>query len=327
MSKIFIISNTNFNLSKNLSSKEWLKNMSKYFYDEFIPYLTTNIRPNDILVHLGNLLCKTKNIDLSILKFIQDLFEKISEILPIYIIEGENDNLSLNILKNFKNIEIISKPKQIELLLDQRFAMLPYNTKIEDVSKFESLDYCFFNFDYQNSPNKDIFISKLKKFKKCYNGYYDKNSAAGNIKNLGSPYNTEGEDKKWFIVLETHTDKDKFVLNKISPNFKKISLATEEDLNNISHDIFKNNYVNLNINKKLLIDNKLKIEMLISEHDISNVTYLDDETLKDKEEILTLNENSLSLKEMVIDYINQSSSENKQRILEEFKNIVELNKK
>ena len=116
MSKIFIISNTNFNLSKNLSSKEWLKNMDYYFYNEVVPYLTNNTQPNDILIHLGNLLCKTKTIDLTVLKFIQDLFEKISKILPIYIIEGENDILSLNILKNINNIEIIREPKKIERL-------------------------------------------------------------------------------------------------------------------------------------------------------------------------------------------------------------------
>jgi hypothetical protein len=67
--------------------------------------------------------------------------------------------------------------------------------------------------------------------------------------------------------------------------------------------------------------------MLISEHDIVNVNYIDNEILKDKEDILELNESSLSLNEMVIDYINQSPSENKTRILQEFKNIVELNKK
>ena len=153
MSKVYIISNTNFSTSKNLSSKEWLKNMNCYFELEFIPYLTTTVAPNDILVHLGNLLCKTKTIDLNALKFIQTLFEKIAEILPIYIIEGENDNLSLNILKNFKNIEIIKKMKEVEILLDQKFLMLPYNTKIEEIDKFDS-DYCFFNLDYLNSPGR-----------------------------------------------------------------------------------------------------------------------------------------------------------------------------
>ena len=87
MSKIYIISNTNFNTSKNLSSKEWLKTMEHYFYNEFVPYLINTVKPNDILIHLGNLLCKTKTIDLTILKFIQTLFEKIAEILPIYIIK------------------------------------------------------------------------------------------------------------------------------------------------------------------------------------------------------------------------------------------------
>jgi hypothetical protein len=325
MSKIFIISNTNFNLTKNISQKEWLKNMDYYFYNEFIPYLVSNVQPNDILVHLGNLLCKTKTIDLNALKFIQDLFETISEILPVYIIEGENDNLGLNIIKNFENIQIIKNPTEVDVLLDQRFLFLPINTKIEDIDNFDS-DYCFLNINYLNSPKKDIIVSKLKKFKKCYNGFYDKNGVTSNIKNLGAPYNIDGDDKKGFIVLETHTDKDKFIQNKLSPNFKKISIETESDLN-ISPDIFKNNYVSLNINKQLLIDNKLKIEMLITEYDPVNITYSDDEIIKDREDILELNETSLSLNEMVVDYINQSPSENKDRILKEFKNIIELNKK
>ncbi len=325
MSKIFIISNTNFNLSKNLSSKEWLKNMDYYFYNEFVPYLTNNTQPNDILIHLGNLLCKTKTIDLTVLKFIQDLFEKISKILPVYIIEGENDTLSLNILKNIDNIEIIKEPKRIEILLDESFVALPRNTQIEDLDKFES-DYCFFNFDYMNSHKRDIIVNKLKMYKKCYNGFYEKNSVTSNIKNLASPYNIDSDDKKGFIVLDIYENKDKFVQNKLSPNFKKINIESESDLN-IPTETFINNYISLNINKKLLIDNKLKIEMLISEHDIVNVSYTDNEILKDKEDILELNETSLSLNEMVIDYINQSPSENKKRILQEFKNIVELNKK
>ena len=324
MSKIYIISNTHFNIQKNLSGKEWLKNMDYYFNNQFLPYLTKTVQPNDILIHLGNFLYKSKSIDLNSLKFVQDLFEKIATILPIYIISGENDSLGLNILKNFNNIEVIKEPKQIEILLSQKFTMLPNNTKIEDIDQFDS-DYCFLNMNYINSPKKDIIISKLKKFKKCYNGYYDKNSVTGHIKNLGSPYNIEGDDKKGFIVLDAYEDKDKFVQNKLSPNFKKISIEKESDLN-ISEDVFKNNYVSLTINKRLLVDNKLKIEMLISEHEITSVIYSDDEILKDKEEI-TLSESSLSLNEMVIDYINQSPSENKKKILEEFKNIVELNRK
>lgn len=324
MSKIFIISNTNFGIQKNLSSKEWLKNMDYYFYNEFLPFLTNSVSSNDILIHLGNFLFKSKSIDLNTLKFIQDLFETVASKLPVYIIEGENDSLGLNILKNSKNIEIIREPKQIELLLVQKFALFPFNTQIEDIDKFES-DYCFFNMDYLNSPKKDIIVNKLKKFRKCYNGYYDKNSLTGNIKNLGGPYNIDSDDKKGFIVLETHSDKDKFVQNKISPNFKKLILNSESDLN-ISNDIFNNNYVSLTINKQLLIDNKLKIEMLIAEHDIVNINYSDDEILKDKEDILDLSETSLSLKEMVIDYINQSPSENKKKMLKEFNNIIDLNR-
>lgn len=324
MSKIFILSNTNFNLSKNISTKDWLKNLDYYYYNEFIPYLTNNVDDNDILIHLGNFMCKSKSVDLNVLKFTQELFEKLAGILPVFILEGENDNLSLNIVKHIKRVGIIKKPTEIKLLLEQKFAMFPYNTKIEDIDQFDS-DYCFFNFDYLNSPKKDVFISKLRFFKKCYNGYYDKNGINANIKNLAAPYNVNSDEKRGFIVLETHSDNDKFILNKTSPNFKKISINTEEDLN-ISKDIITNNYVTLNINKKLLIDNKLKIEMLLSENDFINVTYSDDDILKDKEEII-LSDSSLTLNEMVVDFINKSESENKDRILKEFKTIVELNKK
>lgn len=191
MSKIFIISNTNFNATKNLSSKEWQKVMEAYFYTDFLPFLTNSVASGDVLIHLGNLLHKTKSIDLNTLKFIQDLFEKISEILPVYIIQSENDKLSVNILKNFSNIHIIKENEKIN-----NFLIL---TNLENINI--ETDYCFFNYDYLNSPNKDIIISKLKKFKKCYNGYYDKNSVTENIKNLGGTYNIDGDDKMGLFML------------------------------------------------------------------------------------------------------------------------------
>lgn len=325
MSKIFIISNTNFNISKGLSHNEWEKNIISYFNNEFIPYLVDNVEPNDILVHLGNLTYKSKSIDLNTLKIIQETFEKISNILPVYIIEGEYDKLSLNILKNFKNIQIIRKPTQINILLEQKFVMLPINTKIEEIDDYEG-DYCFFNFDYKNSNNKDIIIDKLKFFNKCYNGYYTKNSIIKNIKNITSPYNINSDEKRGFVVLETHTNKDKFILNKKSPKFKKLSIKNVNDLN-IPKDELTNTYIELNINKDILIENKLKLEMLISENNITNITYSDDEIIKDREDILKLNENSLSLNEMVEDYINNSDSKNKEILLKEFNKIVKLNKK
>jgi len=326
MSNIIILSNTNFNLSKGLSIKEWLKNMEDYFNNNFIPYLQKNHKDNDILIHLGNLTTKTKNIDLNVLTFIQNTFEKISNILPVYIIEGENDSQTLNILKNFKNIEIIREPKQIEILLLQKFTILPFNSNINDINKFEDSTYCFFNFDYLNSPNKDIIIKKLRKFKKSYCGYYDKNKQLENIKNLSAPYNTESDDKKGFIVLETFENKDTFVLNKTSKCFKKITINTEEELN-IDKDLLKNNYVSVIINKELFNDNKIKVDAFIDKSSLYALTFSDDEILKDKEDIVNLNQNSLSLNEMIENYIENLESPNKTELLTAFNKIKNLSKK
>ena len=321
MSKIFIISNTQFNISKNLTTREWLKNMDYYFNNEFIPYLKKNKADNDILIHLGNLTSKTKNINLEVLKFAQETFKTISEILPVYILKGENDTHLPNILNNIKNIEIVTEPKEVEILLDQKFAMLPYGSTIEDIDKFDS-DYCFSHFDI-NTPQRDLIFRKLTKYQKCYCGYYDKNGVLKNVKFLGAPYNFEKDDKKGFIVLETHANKDKFILNKTSPSFKKIIMNENKDLD-IDKSIFLNNYVSLTINKKLFTDNKLKIEMLLSENDFKNISYTDDDIKRDRD-LIQLDGESVSLKEMISEYILKSEVDNKDKLLEEFKKITKLN--
>lgn len=321
MSKIFIISNTQFNTSKNLTTKEWLKNMSNYFNDEFIPYLKQNKRDNDILIHLGNLTSKTKNINLDVLKFIQETFKNISEILPVYILQGENDTHISNILNNIKDVEIITESKEVEILLKQTFTMLPYNTKLEDIDKFDS-DYCFCNFDI-NTAQKSLIIKKLSKYQKCYCGFYNKNGVIKNIKMLGSPYNLDKDDKKGFIVLETYENKDKFILNKTSPSFKKIIINEYIDLE-LDKSIFLNNYVSLTLNKKLFNDNKLKIDMLLSENEFKQISYTDDEIKQDKD-LIQLDGKSVSLKEMISEYIIKSNVDNKDELLKEFEKITKLN--
>ena len=322
MSKIFIISNTNFNISKYLSTKEWLKIQREYFYDEFIPYLKSNMETNDILIHLGNFLCKSKSIDLDVLNFIQELFHDLRTYLPVFILKGENDELILNSMKYIRGIGIIKEPVEIKLMLEQKFLLCPYNTKPNDINDYES-DYCFFNFDYINSEYKDIYISRLKKFKKCYCGFYDKNNIYSNIKNLAGPYNINGDDKKGFIVLETHTNTDKFIINKKSPNFKSVSIVEVSDLN-ISDDIFHNNFIHLSINKKLLIEHQLEIDIICANKNIISISYTDNE-LVEKNEII-LNESAISLTDMVLDYISKTY-DNKDELIEEFEKLIKLNKR
>lgn len=320
MSKIFIISNTQFNNSKKLSIKEWLKNMDYYFNNEFIPYLNENKSDNNILIHLGNLTSKSKSINLEVLKFVQEIFYKLGSMLPTYILTGDNDVLSINILKYIKNVEIIKEPKEIEILLEQKFAMLPYNTKIEDIDKFDS-DYCFFNFDV-NTQQRNLIINKLSKFKKCYCGYYDKNGVIKNIKFLGAPYNLNKDDKKGIIVLETYDNKDKFILNKVSPSFKEIVINKEEDLD-IDKELLNNNYVKLILNKKLLIDNKLKIDMLLSNGDFMGISYIEDD-IDEHDDVIKIDGENVLLKDMVKDFIVKSDMENKVELLNEFEKIIKI---
>jgi hypothetical protein len=91
---------------------------------------------------------------------------------------------------------------------------------------------------------------------------------------------------------------------------------------NFDKSIFINNYVSLTLNKKLFNDNKLKIEMLLSENDFLNVNYIDDELNRDT---IELDGESVSLTEMIEEYIKKSEMSNKEKLLEEFKKIAKLN--
>ena len=64
--------------------------------------------------------------------------------------------------------------------------------------------------------------------------------------------------------------------------------------------------------------------MLLSENEFTNISYIDDDINNDRD-LIQLDGSSVSLKEMIIEYIEKSEINNKNEILKEFKKITQLN--
>jgi DNA repair exonuclease SbcCD nuclease subunit len=76
--RAFIVSDTHFGARSN--SVEWLDEMMDWFENDFIPRVTTEYKPGDILIHNGDVFDNRQSVNLLVLHKGITLFEKLSDI-------------------------------------------------------------------------------------------------------------------------------------------------------------------------------------------------------------------------------------------------------
>src|SRR5574344_1092413 len=121
---VILISDIHFGW--NTSSEEWQGNMHDYFENWFIPYLEKQkeLFPDAVLFCLGDVYHDRKSIDIDALNMCINIFETLSSIVPVYIINGNHDlskktnsgTSSLRSLDNISNLTIIQEPKMIQFI-------------------------------------------------------------------------------------------------------------------------------------------------------------------------------------------------------------------
>ena len=73
MSRIFMIGDTHLGLGYPNKYDKW-NNIHKNYFDNFlIPYLTSNIKKGDIIIHMGDLFDNRSVIPLDLLSYTQKL--------------------------------------------------------------------------------------------------------------------------------------------------------------------------------------------------------------------------------------------------------------
>lgn len=367
MSKIFLIGDSHIGLGYPNKTDKWFKVHQEYFSKFLIPLLKKKVKPGDIIIHLGDLFDNRNVIPINLLNYGMDVVEGISNIAPLHIIVGNHDCWSkssdeINTIRPFKwipNVHIYDKTSQIELD-GFKLCLMPYIEKrieqINLINQNKDCDYLFCHSDLNgcrmhltsvsHRNNDKIDVDDFKTFKRVFSGHIHIRQVNTNFEFIGSNFQMDRNDygdQKGITVLDLESGETEFIANMVSPQFKKVRVESEEDIESMSDLVGTNDYIDLHISNNLLInDRKLrrKLEILLETNTFSSIEYIDDITNKLEEgEELDINEEvdedglnisiQLDYEDYVKEYIEKQKYDNenfKSGILEEYNNIIDIYK-
>lgn len=364
MSKIWILSDTHFGKSTNNTDK-WLNMMIDYFYNWFIPLLKQHKKPNDKLFFLGDLYDNRTSLNLKVLNAVVKLFEDLSKIIEIHTLIGNHDAwgmtseeiTSVATIRNISNVFVYDK-ETILNMDNKSILMMPWthgkNAEKEILEKYTGTDLLFCHSDlngcrtqlYPTRPHSKTIldVNDFNGFDRVYSGHIHIVQKINNFQFVGTPYHLDRNDVeniKGVFVYDTKKNADVFIENEYSPMFKKHKIYTKENLIALTKEDF-NNYIDLEISNKLLIDEpnvRLELDKLCNTYRIENIDYINDLVeLKEKKpkvniknkSIIDLSKDWINTKELNINLDVFTDIEIKglmHNTVEECFKLVELNKK
>ena len=319
------------------SSLEWLEMMKDFYDNQFIPTLLENYQEGDILVQVGDAFDNRQSINIRVLHYAVDLFERLGEILPTYVIAGNhdiwakksNEVSSIDSLKWIPNVQVLKEPQTFDWG-GKEVLLMPWR-RDADHEKETLEEYPNSNIVFCHSEVRGIKLNKkvdnfhgveassYDRFEAVFSGHIHYRQRRGKLRMVGTPYEltrSDMDNTKGFDLLNLEDMSETFFENTISPKFVKFYLP---QLYNVPLGEFKraieNNYVDLYIPSHIATSSALsrlinkvqsvsrKIDPNIYEQD----TFLDKD-MYDMDEIEDLykNYNILHLCGMYVDNLNHS---------------------
>jgi DNA repair exonuclease SbcCD nuclease subunit len=303
MSKILLIGDVHLGMSYPNNYNKWFGVAKEYFKDFLIPFVKKNLCKDDIIVQLGDLFDNRNYIPIDILNYGQSILEELSDICKVHVLVGNHDmhNKSdgeLNSLKAFRhipNVFIYEKPQKIEFC-GKTILMLPYYEKrleqIEVLRKYTGCDYLFCHSDLNGAKmhltsaahrNMDkIDETDFTGYKNVKTGHIHIRQTIGNITFVGSIFQMDRNDlgdQKGIYLIDTKSDKEIFIENKISPVFRKFKVVDEKSVDELDKLMGSKDYIDLSISNTLLISNRKlrrKLEIMLENGNFASVEYIDD---------------------------------------------------
>lgn len=370
MSKIFMIGDTHLSLGYPNSYPKWYKIHQQYFSEFLIPLLKEKVQEGDIIIHLGDLFDNRDIIPIEILNYGMNIVEEISKIAPFHIIIGNHDlwtrsHSEINSVRPFKyipNVYVYDKTTQIDYN-GLKLCLMPYveskEEQVELIKQNKNCDYLFCHSDLNGCrmhltsvahKNKNkIDVEEFNNFKRVYSGHIHIRQISKNFEFIGSIFQMDRNDmndRKGITILDTDTEETQFIPNEISPEFKKVYLLKEDDIDKLDGLPVKD-FIDLIISNSLLIGNRKvrrKLEVMLEKGSFASVDYIDDITeqkeLSDEEKekiekVLEAIDNgdeskiqiSLEYKELIREYINNlkyDSEKTKLGIMSEYEEIIKI---
>jgi hypothetical protein len=335
--RIWILGDMHLGVRSN--SLEWLE-MQKDFYDnQFIPTLLENYEDGDILVQVGDAFDNRQSINIKVLHYAVDLFERLGKILPTHIICGNhdiwakksNDVSSIDALKWIPNVAIYKEP-QTFVWGGKDILLMPWRRdtehEIETLKEYSNAEIVFchsevrgikLNSKVDNHHGTDS--ESYDNFTAVYSGHIHYRQRRGKLRMVGTPYELTRSDMdnvKGFDLVNLEDMQETFFENTISPKFVKFNLT---QLYNVPLGEFKerirNNYVDLFVPSNIatssalsrLINKIQKISRKIDPNIYEQDSYIDGDTY-DMEQIEDLykNYNILHLCNIYVDSLSHDEN-------------------
>jgi DNA repair exonuclease SbcCD nuclease subunit len=341
--KAALISDCHFGVRKG--NDLFLNSQLKFFKEVFIPKLQDeNI--TDIFI-LGDLMDNRNNINVKILSEVTKLFREDLKDFDIRILCGNHDiyyktsvktnSLAfLDVLPNVQVIEDITIDKAVLKKTGKKVLQVPWIVDEEDFKKRVAnenieCDYCFGHFELLGFDLNRYVVSHggqdpniiLDNYSRTYSGHFHKQSRKKQgdkyIQYLGCPLqltrNDIGDEKGFFIV-DFVNDTDEFVKNDVSMEFKRIKYPekfTKKEIEGHIIDVhidYDENYKEASVQKYLRILEKynpalppgVKIENKMLAGEIEEIEHQ-------------------SIEDLLDEYINSLTINNKEHILETVINL------
>lgn len=263
--RIWILGDMHLGVRSN--SLEWLE-MQKDFYDnQFIPTILENYQEGDILVQVGDAFDNRQSINIKVLHYAVDLFERLGKILPTHVICGNhdiwakksNEVSSIDALKWIPNVAIYKEPKTFKWG-GKEVLLMPWRRdtehEVETLQKFPNAQIVFchsevrgikLNNKVDNHEGTDT--DSYNRFEAVYSGHIHYRQRKGKLRMVGTPYEltrSDMDNTKGFDLVNLEDMQETFFENTISPKFVKFNLT---QLYNVPLGEFKekirNNYVDL----------------------------------------------------------------------------------
>lgn len=275
--RVWVLGDLHFGVRAN--SNEWLEIQKDFFENLFIPTLKKHVKPGDVLVQVGDTFDNRQSINIKVLNYAVDLFERLGQILPVHVICGNhdiwakktNEITSIDSLKWIPNVQIYKNPQLLKWN-NRNVLMMPWRRdadhEAETLANHPTTDIVFCH-----SEVKGIYLnSKVKnehgtdsniydKYTRVYSGHIHFRQERSKLLMVGTPYQltrSDANNTKGFDLVDLEDMSETFFENHISPKFVKYNLT---QLFDITLGSFKkqieNNFVDLFVPSQIATTNAL----------------------------------------------------------------------
>ena len=275
--RVWVLGDLHFGVRAN--SVEWLEIQKDFFERLFIPTLKKHVQPGDVLVQVGDTFDNRQSINIKVLNYAVDLFERLGEILPCYVICGNhdiwakksNDISSIDSLKWIPNVQVYKEPE----LLDwsgRKVLLMPWRRdaehEAETLAEYPQADIVFCHSEvrgiYLNAKVKNEHGTETNiydKYTRVYSGHIHFRQEKNKLLMVGVPYQLTRSDRdnpKGFDMVNLEDMEETFFENHISPKFLRYNIKAIYDLplGKFKEQI-ENNFVDLFVPSNIATTNAL----------------------------------------------------------------------